>query len=121
MTTAIKKTLRFKRHRRVRTQINGTADRPRLAGFRSNTHIFAQIIDDGQGATLVSADDRPIKKTSNKELSGKIALAYETGLEIGKKALAKNITQVVFDRGGYLYHGRVKALAEGARAAGLKF
>lgn len=109
---------RLKRHRRVRSKISGTAERPRLNVFRSNKHIYAQIIDDVKGVTLVAAStmDKAFEGIgSNKEAARKV------GQTIGKLALEKNITEVVFDRGGYLYHGRVQELADGARESGLKF
>ena len=109
---------RLKRHKRVRAKISGTAARPRLAVYRSNAHISAQIIDDVAGVTLVSAS------THEKEFegtSGNKAAAKWVGQKIGERATAKGITEVVFDRGGYLYHGRVSELAEGARESGLKF
>ena len=109
---------RLKRHKRVRAKISGTAARPRLAVYRSNAHISAQIIDDVAGVTLVSAS------THEKDFEGigsnKVA-AKRVGQMIGERAAAKGITEVVFDRGGYLYHGRVSELAEGARESGLKF
>ena len=109
---------RLKRHLRVRSKINGTADRPRLAVFRSNKHIYAQIIDDVQGKTLVSAASNEAGFEgigSNKEAAKKV------GLAVAERAKAKGIEVVVFDRGGYIYHGRVSELAEGAREGGLKF
>ena len=109
---------RIRRHKRVRTKISGTAERPRLCIYRSNANIYAQIIDDVKGNTLVSAStlDKSVKtKHSNKEA------AKEVGALIAKKAIEKNITEVVFDRGGYIYHGVVKELAEAARENGLKF
>lgn len=105
------------RHARVRTKISGTSTCPRLNVFRSNSHIFAQIIDDTNGTTLVSSSSLALKLES----SSNIEAAEKVGTDIAKKALAKKITNVVFDRGGYVYHGRVKALAEAARSAGLKF
>ena len=102
-----KKAMRLKRHVRVRGKISGTPCRPRLNVFRSNANIYAQIIDDVNGATLVSAS------TVEKE--------FEVGLLLAERAKAKEIEEVVFDRGGYVYHGRVAALAEGAREGGLKF
>jgi large subunit ribosomal protein L18 len=113
-----RKTERTRRHIRVRTKVSGTAERPRLCVYRSNTNIYAQIIDDVAGNTLVSAStlDKSVKtKHSNKEA------AKEVGALIAKKALEKNIETVVFDRGGYIYHGIVKELAEAAREGGLKF
>lgn len=128
---------RYRRHKRVRAKIFGTARRPRLCVFRSNKHIYAQIIDDEKGKTILSASDLEIKKSKiknqrskikkekNKEtrepLAGKMAIAYEVGKLIAKKTLNKKIEKVIFDRAGYKYHGRVKALAEGAREGGLKF
>ena len=109
---------RLKRHKRVRAKISGTADRPRLCVYRSNAHISAQVIDDVAGVTLVSAS------TQEKEFEGTCgnkAAAKLVGKLIGERAVAKGITEVVFDRGGYLYHGRVSELAEGAREGGLKF
>ena len=108
---------RLRRHRRVRNKISGTAARPRLDAFRSAKHIYAQIIDDEQGVTLVSAS------TMDKDFNGfggNVEAAAEIGKKIAAKALEKGITEVVFDRGGYVYHGRVKALADGAREGGLK-
>lgn len=107
------------RHLRIRKTINGTSSLPRLNVFRSNTNIYAQIIDDNAGATIVSASS--IDKELKLENGSNAAAAAQVGTLIAKRALEKNIETVVFDRGGYLYHGRVKALAEAARAAGLKF
>ena len=107
---------RLRRHRRVRGKISGTAERPRLAVFRSSKHIYAQIIDDVAGVTLASAS------TMDKDfegVGGNIEAATKVGNAVAKKALEKGITTVVFDRGGFVYHGRVKALAEGAREGGL--
>lgn len=109
--------VRTKRHIRIRQTLSGTAECPRLNVFRSNTHIYVQIIDDVAGVTLASASSLQLKL----ENGSNIAAAKLVGLEIGKLAVAKNIKNVVFDRGGYLYHGRVKAVAEGAREAGLQF
>lgn len=118
---ADKNVLRQKRHRRVRNKISGTAQRPRLNVFRSNKNIYAQIIDDEQGKTLAAASTlEPAVKEAVEHTSDQDA-AKAVGNAIGKKALEAGITEVVFDRGGYLYTGRVKALAEGAREAGLKF
>ena len=111
--------LRKKRHFRVRSKVSGTAERPRLNVFRSNKHIYAQIIDDVTGTTLVSAST--MDKDLNVEATGNADAAAVVGTEIAKKALDKDITTVVFDRAGYLYHGRVAKLAEAARDAGLKF
>jgi len=112
-----KKTQRCLRHRRIRGKIKGTSERPRLCVFRSNRYIYGQIIDDSQGRTLVSASDLKIKK----EKSKKVERAKEVGRLIAQKALKAGVKKVVFDRGGYRYHGRVKALAEGAREGGLEF
>ncbi len=123
-----KKINRKKRHRRVRAKIKGTAKIPRLCIFRSNKHIYAQLINDQNGKTLVSASDldsgktktKPAKSNKNK-LTGKAAVAYRVGKLLAEKSLDKKYKKVVFDRGGYKYHGRVKALAEGAREGGLEF
>jgi large subunit ribosomal protein L18 len=109
---------RIKRHNRVRGKISGTPERPRLSVFRSEKHIYAQIIDDVNGTTLVSASS--VEKDfeglgSNKEAARKV------GKTVAERAVAKGIEDVVFDRGGYIYHGRVMELAEGAREGGLKF
>ena len=109
---------RLKRHKRVRAKISGTAARPRLAVYRSNAHISAQIIDDVAGVTLVSASSHEKDFEGN---GGNKEAARTVGKTIAEKAAAKGITEVVFDRGGYLYHGRVSELAEGAREGGLKF
>ncbi len=109
---------RLKRHKRVRAKISGTAERPRLAVYRSNANISAQIIDDVAGVTLVAAS------TLEKDFEGigsNKAAARAVGKTIAERAAKKGITEVVFDRGGYLYHGRVSELAEGAREGGLKF
>lgn len=109
---------RIKRHKRVRAHISGTAERPRLAVYRSNANISAQIIDDVKGITLVSATT--LEKTFEGIGSNKAA-AREIGKILAQRALEKGIETVVFDRGGYLYHGRVSELADGAREGGLKF
>ena len=109
---------RNRRHARVRTKVSGTAERPRLCVYRSNTNLYAQIIDDVAGNTLVSAStlDKEVKtKKSN------IEAAKEVGTLIAKRATAKNIKNVVYDRGGYIYHGIIKELAEAAREGGLEF
>ncbi len=118
---------RLRRHKRVRAKISGDSKRPRLCVFRSAKHIYAQLIDDDRGKTLVSASDLEIKKraspakTSGSKKKNKVDMAREIGKLIAKKSLEKKIEQAVFDRGGYLYHGRIKAIAEGAREGGLKF
>ncbi len=111
---------RQRRHRRVRAKIHGTQERPRLNVYRSSAHIYAQVIDDLQGHTLVAAStlDGEIKSAGEQT---KTERAKAVGQLIGERAKAAGIENVVFDRGGYIYHGRVKALAEGAREAGLKF
>ena len=109
---------RQKRHLRVRNHIAGTAERPRLNVFRSLKNIYAQIIDDEKGVTLVSASP---KDKGFSQYGGNVEAAKAIGAAVAKKALEKGITEVVFDRGGYIYHGRVAALAEAAREAGLKF
>jgi len=109
---------RLKRHKRVRSKISGTAERPRLNVFRSNTNIYAQIIDDISGVTLASASSLDKEITGN---GGNKEAAKEVGKLVAQRAADKGITEVVFDRGGYVYHGRVKELAEGAREGGLKF
>ena len=108
--------LRTRRHLRVRKTVKGTPERPRLVVFRSNKNIEAQIIDDSKGITLVSS-----ASTQLKIKGGNIEAAAKVGEDIAKKALEKNIKVVVFDRGGYAYHGRVAALADGARKGGLQF
>ena len=118
VTKTNRKLERERRHRRVRTKISGTPECPRLCVFRSNTNLYAQVIDDVNGTTIVSAStlDKAVKtKKSNKEA------AKEVGTLIAKRAIEKNIKSVVYDRGGYIYHGVVKELAEAAREAGLEF
>jgi len=109
---------RLKRHARVRAHISGTAERPRLAVYRSNANIYAQIIDDSKGVTLVSASTL---EKSFENYGGNKAAAKEIGKIIAARAIEKGISTVVFDRGGYIYHGRVSELADGAREGGLKF
>ena len=109
---------RIKRHKRVRAKISGTAERPRLSVFRSESNIYAQIIDDVAANTLVAASSVEKGFEGN---GGNIEAAKKVGAMIAERALQKGIEEVVFDRGGYVYHGRVQALAEGAREGGLKF
>jgi len=109
---------RKKRHKRIRKKVFGTAEKPRLCVFRSNKHIYAQLIDDTKSHTLLAASDLELKL--EKKLT-KVEKAKEVGKLLAKKALAKNIKKIVFDRAGYKYHGRIKALAEGAREGGLEF
>ena len=112
---------RLVRHARVRRKVVGTAERPRLAVFRSLGHIYAQIIDDTQGATLVAGSSLDGELKAGKNGKSKTDVAKLVGTIVGKRASEAGISAVVFDRGGYKYHGRVKALAEGAREGGLVF
>lgn len=115
--TAIKELRRLKIRTKIRGKISGTSSKPRLAVFRSNTKIYAQLIDDFTGLTIVSSSNN----TLNAFIGKKVEIAKEVGKSIAQLALSKGISDIVFDRAGYLYHGRVKALAEGAREGGLKF
>ena len=129
----IKKAIRARRHGRVRAKIQGDSQAPRISVFKSLKHIYAQIIDDNTAATLVAARDSEISAADFKKavvrqladgeraLAGQVKKAYLVGQLLAAKAQEKKITQAVFDRGGYKYHGLVKALADGARAGGLKF
>ena len=128
-----KKKIRSRVHKRIRQKLRGTAERPRLAVFRSVAHIYAQVIDDAQGRTLVAAssvakDAKPARAAKGARTSkttktggGNVAAAKAIGKLLAERAKEKGIAKVVFDRGGYPYHGRIKALAEAARAAGLEF
>jgi large subunit ribosomal protein L18 len=116
-----KREARRRRALRVRRHVRGDAARPRLSVFRSNRHIVAQIIDDDSGRTLAAASSLKLEQPSLEGVSGKIAFAKAVGLELAKRAQAAGVTEVVFDRAGYKYHGRVAALAQGARDGGLKF
>lgn len=120
MVTFTKEGLRKKRHKRVRKKVFGTPKKPRLSVFRSSKHIYIQAIDDIKGSTLVAVSslEEEIKKSN---LKGKREVAEAVGKLLAKRILKKNLSRVVFDRNGYLYHGRVKALAEGAREEGLHF
>tara|TARA_B100000686_G_C16447408_1_gene790220 strand:+ start:445 stop:813 length:369 start_codon:yes stop_codon:yes gene_type:complete len=109
------------RHRRIRKKISGTNSRPRLAVFRTARHIYVQAIDDHQGCTLACSSTLTIQKSLKKIYSGNKEAAKAVGADIAKKLLEKSISTAVFDRGGFVFHGRVQALAEGAREAGLKF
>lgn len=111
--------IRIRVHRRIRRKLRGTPERPRLAVYRSLNHIYAQVVDDEAGRTLVSASS--VEKDASSKNGGNIASARQIGRTIAERAKAKGITKVVFDRGGYHFHGRVKALAETAREAGLEF
>ena len=116
-----RKSARVRRHKRVRKKTSGIPERPRLSVFKSLKHIYAQIIDDQNGVTLVAASTLSPDVRDKITGGNNIETAKVLGAEIGRRAVEKNITKVVFDRGGYLYHGKVKALAEAAREAGLEF
>ena len=113
--------VRQTKHRRLRNTLSGTADRPRLAVFRSNTHMYAQIIDDTVGNTLVSASTLDKEVKADLEKTNNVEAAAKLGTVIAKKALDKGISTVVFDRGGFIYQGKIAALADAAREAGLEF
>jgi large subunit ribosomal protein L18 len=119
-TKTAKNEIRQRIHDRIRKKMSGTPERPRLSVYRSVNHIYAQIIDDSNGVTVASASTVEGEK-ANKTTGGNVASAKEVGKRIAEKAKQKGITKVVFDRGGYLYHGRIKALADAAREAGLQF
>ena len=118
--TSQKQVVRFKRKRRIRAKIEGSTEKPRLSVFRSNRYLYVQLVDDAKGHTLVSASSLEEELKDNK-ISSTIEGAKALGNLVAKRALAKNISQIVFDRSGYLYHGRIKALADAARESGLKF
>ena len=120
MKIQIKREKRSRRQKRVRAKIYGTAQRPRLCVFRSEKHIYAQLVDDQKSRTLVSVRDEEIK-TKHQSKTAKKNIAFEVGKLLAAKALKNKIEKVVFDRRGYAYHGNVKSLAEGAREGGLKF
>lgn len=113
--------VRVNKHRKIRNRFSGTAERPRLAVFRSNNHMYAQIIDDSVGNTLVAASTLQKDVKAELEKTNNVEAAAYLGTVIAKKALEKGITTVVFDRGGFIYQGKVKALADAAREAGLEF
>lgn len=113
--------IRRNKHRRIRNRFSGTPDRPRLAVFRSNNHMYAQIIDDTVGNTLVSASTLQKEVKAELEKTNNVDAAAYLGTVIAKRALEKGITAVVFDRGGFIYQGKIQALAEAAREAGLEF
>lgn len=132
MKKILKQVKRQRRHKRIRTGMSGTAKSPRLCVFRSQNHIYAQLIDDVRGKTLISVNDVEIKvpmvsakiSENGKEnaiKTRKLLIAFEAGKLLAEKAIKEKIEKVIFDRGGYQYHGRVKALADGAREGGLKF
>lgn len=112
---------RLKRKKRIRKNITGTSEKPRLSVYRSAKHIYAQIIDDSKGQTLVSASSLEKAVKDNPDINKKVDAANTVGKLIGERAAGKGVKQVVFDRNGFLYHGRVKAVSEGAREAGLTF
>ena len=114
-----KVTRRASIHKRIRRIVKGTAERPRLSVFRSNKQIYAQLIDDVSGKTIIAASSRDEGAAAGKQ--NKVQQAELVGKKLAEKAVAAGLSEVVFDRGGYLYHGRIKSLAEGARNAGLKF
>lgn len=123
---SFKKLKKDTRHLKIRAKVKGTAEVPRLAVFRSNAHIYVQLIDDVAGKTLLSASDKEIKtaaksKDAKNETGRRVALAREVGLLAAEKAKKAKIEKVVFDRGGFKYHGRIKSVADGAREGGLKF
>ncbi len=115
ITRTSKNEIRERIHKRIRSRMKGTTERPRLAVFRSLSHTYAQIIDDSKGQTIVAAS------TSGSKQGGNVEAAKKIGAEVARKAIEHGIKKVVFDRGGYIYHGRVKALADAAREAGLEF
>jgi large subunit ribosomal protein L18 len=115
ITQTKRNAIRQRIHARIRAKLSGTGERPRLNVYRSLNHIYAQVIDDQTGQTLISAS------TIKMKTGGNVAAAKEIGKEVAEKAVEKGIKKVVFDRGGYLYHGRIKALADAAREAGLEF
>ncbi len=117
LNTSNKQVIRFKRKRRISAKVQGTQERPRFSVFRSNKQIYAQLIDDTKGATLVAASTLE----ADLKVHGSVEGAKALGAVLAKRALAKNVNKVVFDRSGYLYHGQIKALADAAREAGLQF
>jgi len=119
--TSVKLLARQKRVKRIRKNIIGSLIRPRMRVFKSSKHIYVQIIDDACGNTICSASSIVFSKNDNESVQGKVEQAKRVGMLVAEYALSKNIVKVVFDRGGYLYHGRIKSLSEGARAGGLIF
>jgi large subunit ribosomal protein L18 len=117
ITQTNRNAIRQRIHARIRAKMSGTAERPRLSVYRSLNHIYAQLIDDAQGVTLASASSMELKLKTG----GNVATAKEVGKAIAEQGVSKGIKKVVFDRGGFLYHGRIKALADAAREAGLEF
>jgi len=118
-----KKSQRILRHKRVRKKITGNPKIPRLTVFRSNKHIYAQLVDDVSKITIVESSEKniPFASKGSEKKSSKLDKAFEVGINLAKKATAKNIKRVIYDRGGFKYHGRIKSLAEGARKGGLIF
>src|SRR3984885_15390936 len=116
-----KNEIRERVHIRIRKKLRGTTERPRLTVFRSTAHIYAQVIDDTKGVTLVAASSTEKPRDGKKSTGGNVAAAKEIGKRVAERAKENGINKVVFDRGGYIYHGRVKALADAAREAGLEF
>jgi large subunit ribosomal protein L18 len=121
ITKQDKNKVRKKRHYRVRNKLQGTPQRPRLNVFRSSKHVYAQLIDDANGLTLAAASTLDPELKDQIDSTGNADAARKVGELVGKRAIEKGVTEIVFDRGGYIYHGRIQALAEGAREAGLKF
>jgi len=117
----LKQQTRLKRKKRIRKKINGTSERPRLCVFRSAKHIYAQVVDDSTGRTLAAAGSVEEKIKAQSELKGKIPIASLVGQSVGERAIKQGVQKVVFDRNGFLYHGRIKAVSDGARKAGLSF
>lgn len=120
-STNLKKQARLKRKQRIRRKVAGTQERPRLSVFRSTKHIYAQIIDDGLGQTLAAASTMEKTVQEKSDFENKVAKAFYIGKLVAERAKAKGVSNVVFDRNGFMYHGRVKALSDGARDAGLNF
>ena len=118
---SLRKKARLKRKKRIRKKLSGTKEQPRLSVFRSSRHIYAQIIDDTAGHTLVAASSMEKDVKEQPKFENKVSVANFVGKLLGKRAVEKGISKVVFDRNGFLYHGRVKAVSDGAREAGLKF
>lgn len=121
MSVKTREAIRQRIHRRIRKKVAGTQERPRLAVFRSQSHIYAQLIDDGKGCTLCAASSLDKELREQHKRGANLAAAKAVGALVARRAQEKGLERVVFDRGGFLYHGRVKALAEAAREAGLKF
>jgi len=117
----LKKQTRLKRKKRIRKKITGTTERPRLCVFRSAKHVYAQVVDDSTGRTIAAAGSVEDKVKGQSDLKGKIAVASLVGKSVGERAIKQGIQKVVFDRNGFFYHGRVKAVSDGAREAGLLF